>query len=169
MESFTTARRSFGRSTCTAVFTIVTTIDIDLRVTSTRRLSNRTLWLTADSGADPSILGALALGFGLVDVLASGVTKHAIMPLLERLFALGPSSGDFAIKDGTLFEDLDGQLTLIFEPPRWLLPHHVLGSGASRGCCLKLALVTCERSLRKEEGSENDREEGNKGATHAMN
>jgi hypothetical protein len=119
--------------------------------------------LIADSIADPNTLGALALGFRLIHVVASGITKHANMPFLAR-FALGPIGRDFAFKKATLLEDLDGQLALVFEPPRWLRPH--VGSGASCGCCLKLALVTRERSLRKEEGSKSDREEDNKGAKH---
>ena len=119
--------------------------------------------MIADSFADPNTLGALALGFRLIHVVASGITKHANNSFWTPC-TTAPIGRDFAFKENTLFEDLDGQLALVFEPPRWLRPH--VGSGASCGCCLKLALVTRERSLRKEEGSKSDREEDNKGAKH---
>jgi hypothetical protein len=109
----------------------------------------------------------LALGFRLIHVVASGITKHANNSFWTPC-TTAPIGRDFAFKENTLFEDLDGQLALVFEPPRWLRPQ--VGSGASCCCCfLKLvlhAIIARERSLRKESDSENNREKDENGAKH---
>ena len=122
---FTIARtgRSGDTRITAAVFSVVATLDMDLRIASSRRHVDGTLGLIAGSGASPDqIVCTFAFGFWFVLAITSCLTKQAYKANLICFTSSFAWDWGLSFEKETLFQCRLRQSHDVFSPPCGLFP-----------------------------------------------